>query len=193
MVGNVMIDSLLHFLPIAQQSRIGEDLGLKNGAGWGHFGVLTLHRPSNVDSTEKLSQLLGAIDAVAAEMPVIFPVHPRTQQRLTQGGIQHHPQLRLIPPVGYLDFLCLLSKAKLVLTDSGGIQEETTENTERPITISQGTNLLVGTDPGKIVAAARDTLAGKGKAGRIPPLWDGHTAKRIVDILLKEVPRGHAS
>src|SRR5437879_3831631 len=166
------------------------------------FGVLTLHRPSNVDSSEKLAQLLGAIDAVAAEMPVIFPVHPRTQQHLMQAGIKHHPQLRLIPPVGYLDFLCLLSKAKLVLTDSGGIQEETTalgvpcltlrENTERPITISQGTNLLVGTDPGKIIAAARDTMAGKGKVGRIPPLWDGHAAKRIVDILLREVPRGHA-
>jgi UDP-N-acetylglucosamine 2-epimerase (non-hydrolysing) len=203
MVGNVMIDSLRHFLPIAQQSGIGDELGLKNGADWQRFGVLTLHRPSNVDSTEKLNQLLVAIDAVAAEMPIIFPVHPRTQQHLTQGGNKHHPQLRLIPPVGYLDFLCLLSKAKLVLTDSGGIQEETTalgvpcltlrENTERPITISQGTNLLVGADPGKIVAAARDTLAGRGKAGRIPPLWDGHAAERIVEILLKEVPRGHAS
>jgi UDP-N-acetylglucosamine 2-epimerase (non-hydrolysing) len=147
MVGNVMIDSLRHFLPLAQQSGIGAELGLKNGAGWHPFGVLTLHRPSNVDSTEKLGKLLGAIDAVAAEMPLIFPVHPRTRQRLTQCGIQHHPRLRLIPPVGYLDFLCLLSKAKLVLTDSGGIQEETTalgvpcltlrENTERPITISQ--------------------------------------------------------
>ncbi len=198
-----MIDSLRHFLPIAQQSAIGDELGLKNGAGWHRFGVLTLHRPSNVDSTDKLGQLLGAIDAVAAEIPVIFPVHPRTQQRLTHGGIQHHPQLRLIPPVGYLDFLCLLSKAKLVLTDSGGIQEETTalgvpcltlrENTERPVTISQGTNLLVGTDPGKIVAAARDTLAGRGKTGRVPPLWDGRAAARIVDILLKEVPRGYAS
>src|SRR6266446_2501641 len=189
LVGNVMIDSLRHFLPVAQQSKIGDDLGLKNGPGWRRFAVLTLHRPSNVDSTEKLGQLLGAIDAVAAELPVIFPVHPRTQQRLT-------------PPVGYLDFLCLLSKSTLVLTDSGGIQEETTalgvpcltlrENTERPITISQGTNLLVGTDPGKIVATARDTLAGEGKAGRIPPLWDGHAAKRIVDILLREVPRGNA-
>jgi UDP-N-acetylglucosamine 2-epimerase (non-hydrolysing) len=175
MVGNVMIDSLRHFLPIAQQSGIGDELGLKNGAGWHRFGVLTLHRPSNVDSTEKLTQLLGAIDAVAAEMPIIFPVHPRTQQRLTQGGIRHHPQLRLIPPVGYIDFLYLLSKAKLVLTDSGGIQEETTalgvpcltlrENTERPITITEGTNLLVGTDPVKIVAAARDTLAGRAKRG----------------------------
>src|SRR5436853_7590376 len=136
-------------------------------------------------------------------MPVIFPVHPRTQQRLTQGGIQHHPQLRLIPPVGYLDFLCLLSKASLVFTDSGGIQEETTalsvpcltlrENTERPVTISQGTNLLIGTDPGKIVAAARDTLDGKGEVGRIPPIWIGHAANRIVEILLKLVPQGYAS
>ena len=202
-VGNVMIDSLRHFLSAAQESAIGADLGLKNGAGWSRFGVLTLHRPSNVDSTEKLTQLLGAIDAVAAEMPIIFPVHPRTQQHLTQSGIQHHPQLRLIPPVGYLDFLCLLSKSTLVLTDSGGIQEETTalgvpcltlrENTERPITISEGTNVLVGTDPAKIVAAARDALDGKGKAGRIPPLWDGHAAERIVDILLKQVPRRKAS
>src|SRR6266849_7306884 len=201
LVGNVMIDSLRHFLPVAQQSKIGDDFGLKNGTGWRRFAVLTLHRPSNVDSTEKLSHLLGAIDAVAAELPVIFPVHPRTQQRLTEGGIHHHAQLRLIPPVGYLDFLCLLSKSTLVLTDSGGIQEETTalgvpcltlrDNTERPITISQGTHLLVGADPGKIVAAARGTLAGGGKAGRIPPLWDGHAAKRIVDILLREVPRGN--
>src|SRR5207249_10037450 len=126
MVGNVMIDSLRHFLPIAQQSAIGEELALKNGASWQRFGVLTLHRPSNVDSTGKLSQLLGAINAVAAEMPAIFPAHPRTQQRRTQGGTQHHPQLRLIPPVGYLDFLCLLSNASLVFTDSCGIKEETT-------------------------------------------------------------------
>ncbi|HWY07451.1 MAG TPA: UDP-N-acetylglucosamine 2-epimerase, partial [Candidatus Acidoferrales bacterium] len=193
LVGNVMIDSLRHFLPTAQQSSIGDDLSLKNGANWRPFAVLTLHRPSNVDSTEKLSQLLGAIDAIAQEVPVIFPVHPRTQQRLTQAGITHHPQLRLIPPVGYLDFLCLLSKATLVLTDSGGIQEETTalgvpcltlrENTERPITISEGTNLLVGTDPAKIVAAAQNILRGHSKSGRIPPLWDGHAAERIVEIL----------
>jgi UDP-N-acetylglucosamine 2-epimerase (non-hydrolysing) len=203
LVGNVMIDSLRHFLPVAQQSGIGHELGLKNGSGWRRFGVLTLHRPSNVDSTEKLSQLLGAIGSVAAEMPVIFPAHPRTQQRLTQGGIKPHSQLRLISPVGYLDFLCLLSKATLVLTDSGGIQEETTalgvpcltlrENTERPVTISEGTNLLVGTNPVRIVAAARDALAGKGKAGRVPPLWDGHAAKRIVETILKVVPRGNAS
>jgi UDP-N-acetylglucosamine 2-epimerase (non-hydrolysing) len=200
LVGNVMIDSLRHFLPVAQNSPIGENLNLKNAANWQRFGVLTLHRPSNVDSTEKLAELLGAIDSIAAQVPVIFPVHPRTQQRLTQAGIKTHPQLCLIPPIGYLDFLCLLSKAALVLTDSGGIQEETTalgvpcltlrENTERPITISEGTNLLIGTDPAKIIAAAQAILAGNGKPGRIPPFWDGHSAERIVDVLLKDPPLG---
>lgn len=198
LVGNVMIDSLRHFLPVAQKSSIGEDLGLKTGPNWQRFAVLTLHRPSNVDSTEKLTELLAAIDAIAEQVPVIFPVHPRTQQRLAQAGIKTHPQLKLIPPVGYLDFLCLLSKATLVLTDSGGIQEETTalgvpcltlrENTERPITISEGTNQLIGTDPAKIIAAARHILAGEGKPGRIPPFWDGHAAARIVDILLRNPP-----
>jgi UDP-N-acetylglucosamine 2-epimerase (non-hydrolysing) len=200
LVGNVMIDSLRHFLPIAQKSRIGEDLNLKNAANWQRFGVLTLHRPSNVDSTQKLAELLGAIDQIAAQIPVIFPVHPRTRQHLTQAGIETHPQLKLIPPLGYLDFLCLLSKATLVLSDSGGIQEETTalgvpcltlrENTERPITISEGTNLLIGTDPAKILAAAQQILAGKGKPGRIPPFWDGHAAERIVEILLRKSPLG---
>jgi UDP-N-acetylglucosamine 2-epimerase (non-hydrolysing) len=200
LVGNVMIDSLRHFLPLAQKSAIGEQLALKNGTAWQRFAVLTLHRPSNVDSTEKLAELLGAIDSIAAQVPVIFPVHPRTQQRLAQAGIKTHPQLTLIPPIGYLDFLCLLSKATLVLTDSGGIQEETTalgvpcltlrENTERPITISEGTNQLIGTDPAKIIAAAHDILAGKGKPGRIPPFWDGHAAARIVDVLLKNPPLG---
>lgn len=202
LVGNVMIDSLRHFLPVAQHSSIGAELGLKNDVGWERFALLTLHRPSNVDSPEKLGQLIGAIGAVAAEVPVIFPVHPRTQRRILEAGIQHHPQLRMISPVGYLDFLCLMSHATLVLTDSGGIQEETTalgvpcltlrENTERPVTISEGTNLLVGTDPARIVAAATDVLAGKGKAGKIPPLWDGQAASRIVEILLRQVPREKA-
>jgi UDP-N-acetylglucosamine 2-epimerase (non-hydrolysing) len=198
-VGNVMIDSLQHFLPLAQQSTIGDELDLKDGAFWRRFAVLTLHRPSNVDSSETLTHLLGAIDSVAKEVPVIFPVHPRTKLRLTRAGISLHANLRVIPPVGYRDFLCLLSNATLVLTDSGGIQEETTaldvpcltlrENTERPITISQGTNMLVGTDPAKIVVIAREILAGKRKTGRIPQLWDGHTAERIVNVLLREAPR----
>jgi UDP-N-acetylglucosamine 2-epimerase (non-hydrolysing) len=198
-VGNVMIDSLRHFLPIAQKSNIGDELGLLNKGEWCHFALLTLHRPSNVDSTDKLAELLGAINTIADEVPVIFPIHPRTQQKLSRAGIAPHQQLRIIEPIGYLDFLCLLSQAALVLTDSGGIQEETTalgvpcltlrENTERPITISQGTNLLVGTDPSKIVTAAKDILAGNSKAGRVPPLWDGKAAERIVQILLQLVPR----
>ena len=200
-VGNVMIDSLRHFLPLAQQSQIGEQLRLKDGTSWRPFAALTLHRPSNVDSMDKLRQLLRAIDVIASHVPVIFPVHPRTKQQIAQSGLQHHPQLHLIEPVGYLDFLCLLDKATLVLTDSGGIQEETTalgvpcltlrENTERPVTVSQGTNLLVGTDPDKIVAAARDILDGKCKTGRIPPLWDGRASERIVDTLLRVVPRAN--
>jgi UDP-N-acetylglucosamine 2-epimerase (non-hydrolysing) len=202
-VGNVMIDSLRHFLPVAQKSHIGRDLGLMRGESWQRFAVLTLHRPSNVDSIGKLAEVLGAIAAVAAEVPVIFPIHPRTQQRLTQAGIIPHPQLFLVQPLGYLDFLCLLSHANLVLTDSGGIQEETTalgvpcltlrENTERPVTISEGTNILVGTDPDKIVAAAHDILAGNSKVGRIPALWDGKAAERIVEVLLQLVPRREAT
>lgn len=199
LVGNVMIDSLRHFLPVARQSKIGEELGLTQSGSWRRFAVLTLHRPSNVDSPGKLNELLGAIDSIAAELPVVFPVHPRTRQRLSESGVAHHPNLKFVEPVGYLDFLCLLSSATLVLTDSGGIQEETTalgipcltlrDNTERPVTITQGTNLLVGTDPSKIVAAARKSLSGESKAGRIPPLWDGHAAERIVDILRRVVPR----
>jgi UDP-N-acetylglucosamine 2-epimerase (non-hydrolysing) len=197
-VGNVMIDSLYQFLPSARKSRVGHDLGLCAEA-WTPFAVLTLHRPSNVDSLEHLDRLLLAIDEIAAQIPVIFPVHPRTSQRILQCRPRRHPDLRLIDPVGYLDFLCLLSSASLVLTDSGGIQEETTalgvpcltlrENTERPVTISQGSNLLVGTDPEKIIAAARNILAGNRKIGTIPPLWDGKTAQRIVEILLRVVPR----
>jgi UDP-N-acetylglucosamine 2-epimerase (non-hydrolysing) len=197
-VGNVMIDSLMQLLPLARQSPIGEQLSLTDGQNWRPFAVLTLHRPSNVDSIDTLGQLLGAITAVAAEIPVIFPVHPRTQQRLDQSGVSCHPQMRLIQPLGYLDFLCLLSRASVVLTDSGGIQEETTalgvpcltlrENTERPVTILKGTNTLVGTDPGKIRRAAMDALGRPKKRGGIPPLWDGKAAERIVRVLLAEVP-----
>jgi UDP-N-acetylglucosamine 2-epimerase (non-hydrolysing) len=197
LVGNVMIDALRQFLPLAQQSSITAELGLMDGARkLLPFAILTLHRPSNVDSEETLGGLLSAIGRIAEEVPVIFPVHPRTQQRLGKNCI--HPNVRLIPPVGYLDFLCLLSHAKLVLTDSGGIQEETTalgvpcltlrENTERPVTTTQGTNQIVGLDPTKILTAARDALAGKTRAGRIPEFWDGNAAERIVDILLREVP-----
>jgi len=197
-VGNVMIDSLRLFLPLAQDSSIGQELNLRVADNWCRFAVLTLHRPSNVDSPERLAHLLSAVDSVANEVPIIFPAHPRTSQRLTSSRIEHHRNLRIIPPLGYVDFLGLLSKASLVMTDSGGIQEETTalgvpcltlrENTERPITISQGTNLLVGTNRDKIVAAATTILAGKGKTGLLPHLWDGHASERIVDILLRNLP-----
>jgi UDP-N-acetylglucosamine 2-epimerase (non-hydrolysing) len=198
LVGNVMIDALRQFLPMAQKSNICNELGLLDRNGFMRFAVLTLHRPSNVDSVRTLERLLTAINTVAEELPVIFPVHPRTQERLKDAHANHHPRLRLIPPVGYLDFLHLLNGSKFVLTDSGGIQEETTalgvpcltlrENTERPVTITEGTNELVGQDPIKIVNAARQILAGGTKRGHVPQLWDGHAAQRIVEILLRDAP-----
>ena len=196
LVGNVMIDALRQFLPIAQQSSIGRELNLLNGTGYLPFAVLTLHRPSNVDSPLTLQSLLAAVEQVADRIPVIFPVHPRTQQKLKDMGLRTAPGLRLTAPVGYLDFLCLLSRARLVLTDSGGIQEETTalgvpcltlrENTERPITVSEGTNQIVGQDPARILNAANEILAGKTKAGNVPKFWDGRAAERIVKILLRD-------
>jgi UDP-N-acetylglucosamine 2-epimerase (non-hydrolysing) len=198
-VGNVMIDALRQFLPLAQESNIGRELDLLDGNGFVPFAVLTLHRPSNVDSVQTLEKLLRGIDAVAEDLPVIFPVHPRTQERLKDARAKHHSCLRMIPPVGYLDFLCLLDRSRLVLTDSGGIQEETTalgvpcltlrENTERPVTVTEGTNQLVGQDPARIVASAREILAGKRKKGKVPRLWDGHAAERIVEILLRQMRR----
>jgi UDP-N-acetylglucosamine 2-epimerase (non-hydrolysing) len=176
-----MIDSLRHFLPIAPESRIGHELELRQSHDWRRFALLTPHRPSNVDVLDTLAGLPRAIDAVAVKLPVIFPVHPRTRQWLAQAGRVHHPRLHLTPPIGYLDLLCLLSKATLALTDSGGIQEETAalgapsltlrENAERLVTICKGTNLLVGTAPRKIPAIAYDILEGRSKAGRVPPLW----------------------
>ncbi|HYL98700.1 MAG TPA: UDP-N-acetylglucosamine 2-epimerase (non-hydrolyzing) [Blastocatellia bacterium] len=196
LVGNVMIDALRQFLPIAQQSSIGRELNLLNGVGYLPFAVLTLHRPSNVDSPATLKSLLVAVEQLADQISIIFPVHPRTQQKLNDIGLRTAPGLRLTAPVGYLDFLCLLSQARLVLTDSGGIQEETTalgvpcltlrENTERPITVSQGTNQIVGQDPTRILNAANEILAGKTKAGNVPKFWDGRAAERIVEILLRD-------
>lgn len=200
LVGNVMIDALRQFLPLARQSNIGSELGLLDGSGFVPFAVLTLHRPSNVDSLPTLERLLSAIDAVAEELSVIFPVHPRTQERLRESHAKHHPRLRFIPPASYLDFLCLLDRSRLVLTDSGGIQEETTAlgvpcltlrgNTERPVTVTEGTNQLVGQDPAKIISAVREILAGRRKGGKVPHLWDGHAAGRIVEILLRKMHYG---
>ena len=194
-VGNVMIDSLYAQLERATRSTIREDLGIKGT----DYAVLTLHRPSNVDDAVTLKGILSALERIAARIPVIFPVHPRTRRNLEEFNLLERiercaPRLRLIEPLGYLDFLRLYSGARLVLTDSGGIQEETTaldlpcltlrENTERPITITHGTNRLVGTDTERIIAAAFDAL--DHPRASLPPLWDGQAADRILNALLEK-------
>jgi len=193
-VGNVMIDSLQYNLTAARAQHTRERLNL-NGVD---YALLTLHRPSNVDLRESFERILNALEAIAAKLPIIFPVHPRTCKTISELGLNERVQsikdLRLVEPLGYLDFLNLSSSARLVLTDSGGIQEETTalgipcltlrENTERPITVEMGTNVIVGTDTTKIVAAANAALNGSAKkALRQPPLWDGQTSERILDAL----------
>jgi UDP-N-acetylglucosamine 2-epimerase (non-hydrolysing) len=189
LVGNVMIDTLLTCRKLSQCSAILEELGLTARP----YGVLTLHRPATVDDWQVLGGVLRAIGRLQAELPIVFPVHPRTRKALESRDLQRMPGLILTEPLGYLDFMKLLAGARLVLTDSGGIQEETTvlgvpcltlrKNSERPITIEQGTNTLVGLDPEKIVAVALRTLAEPHRPGRVPDLWDGGAASRIVDVL----------
>ena len=188
-VGNVMIDSLRAALPRARESKIHERLELKQQG----YALATLHRPANVDEPVALARVLSALSEIARDLPVVFPIHPRTRARMPECF--DASGFKLIEPLGYLDFLALTAGAKLVMTDSGGIQEETTalgvpcltmrENTERPITVEVGTNQLVGTDPLKVVPAAREILAGRSKKGGLPELWDGRAAERIADILLK--------
>src|SRR5205085_10419064 len=193
-VGNVMIDSLFSQLKRAEQSTVREDLGVAGK----DYAALTLHRPSNVDDRQTFKRILVALDEISQRLPIIFPVHPRTRARIAEFGftdlIARAPNLRLIEPLGYLDFLRLYSGARLVLTDSGGIQEETTalgipcltlrENTERPITVELGTNIIVGTDTARIIAEATAALNGSAKKStRRPPLWDGRTSERILDAL----------
>jgi UDP-N-acetylglucosamine 2-epimerase (non-hydrolysing) len=193
-VGNVMIDSLLKYLPLADKSTAKENLGL-GGKG---YAVLTLHRPSNVDDLQTLTSILDALEEIGSRVPIVFPVHPRTLKMIAELGLNKRvtnmPGLRLSDPLGYLDFLSLYSGARLVLTDSGGIQEETTvlgipcltlrENTERPITVKIGTNKIVGTDSRKIVDEAFSALDETAKKrSSIPPLWDGQTAQRIIEAL----------
>ena len=193
-VGNVMIDSLFYNLEKAKQLKVRENLELNNR----DYAVLTLHRPSNVDDEKTLANLLEALIVISEKLPIVFPAHPRTRNNIEKFSLTEkitNSNIRLIEPLGYLDFMNLYSGAKLVLTDSGGLQEETTalgiscltlrENTERPITISHGTNLLVGTNPDKIKQATFEILNQLKSADRkIPPLWDGKTAERICDALL---------
>ncbi|HEX6732495.1 MAG TPA: UDP-N-acetylglucosamine 2-epimerase (non-hydrolyzing) [Pyrinomonadaceae bacterium] len=195
-VGNVMIDSLVKNLERAEHSTIKTQLGLAAGS----YAVLTLHRPSNVDTQPTFERILDALEAISRSLPIVFPVHPRTRKTIGELGLSKRVEaitnLRLIDPLGYLDFLNLYSTARLVLTDSGGIQEETTslgipcltlrENTERPVTVNLGTNIIVGTDTQKIIAAANAALNGSdSKSSRQVPLWDGHAAERIIDVLLE--------
>jgi UDP-N-acetylglucosamine 2-epimerase (non-hydrolysing) len=196
-VGNVMIDALRQSLPMADRSALPRELGLIQDGHVLPFALLTLHRPSNVDAPATLLNLLQAVAQIAQHIPVIFPTHPRTLQRLEATNNGFHRSIRFISPAGYLDFLWLMSHARLVLTDSGGVQEETTalgvpcltlrENTERPVTVRQGTNEIVGTDPHKIVSAAIRILANGRKQGRVPPLWDGRASQRIVTTILKHI------
>jgi UDP-N-acetylglucosamine 2-epimerase (non-hydrolysing) len=194
LVGNVMIDSLLKHLALSGGSDVRERFGVAGS----DYAVVTLHRPSNVDDPATLGGILSALGRVGERLPVVFPIHPRTRKNLDEFGLSGAAGggVRLVEPLGYLDFLRLYSGARLVLTDSGGIQEETTalgvacltlrENTERPVTVELGTNRVVGTDEGRIVAEAEAALRESrgGAPPRVPPLWDGRAADRVLDALL---------
>lgn len=192
LVGNVMIDTLVHLLPKAR-ARWSD---LRGQFNLERYLLVTLHRPSNVDDPEALGNILAALEQVSKDIPVIFPVHPRTHRSIEEFGLQSESKsLQLLEPFGYLDFLALQEHAALVLTDSGGIQEETTylgvpcltarPNTERPITVTMGTNRLVESHRHALVEAIRERLAMEEPAGDIPPLWDGVAAKRMVSIFRK--------
>ncbi len=195
--GNVMIDTLHAQLqkkvPAAETfHEVGAEAAFQPGA----YGLLTLHRPSNVDDPAVLRRLLDTLAAISEELPLVFPIHPRTEGKVREAGLSSlidGARILTLPPQGYLQLLGLMSEARVVLTDSGGIQEETTalgvpcitlrENTERPITVTQGTNTVVGTDPAKIRATFDEVMSSGGKAGRVPELWDGKAAERIVAVL----------
>jgi UDP-N-acetylglucosamine 2-epimerase (non-hydrolysing) len=195
LVGNVMIDSLLKHLALSESSDARERFGVSDS----DYAVVTLHRPSNVDDPATLGGILSALTRISRHLPVVFPLHPRTRKNLDEFGLLGacEGRVRFVEPLGYLDFLRLYSGARLVLTDSGGIQEETTalgipcltlrENTERPVTIELGTNRVVGTDEERIFAEAEAALQRSRDGGtpRVPPLWDGRTAERILDALLE--------
>jgi len=195
-VGNVMIDTLLASLKQAAPAE--QTLAAAEAAVFQHegYGMLTLHRPANVDHPAVLERLLQVLGELSTVLPLVFPLHPRTKVRIDQAGLNSlldTPRILCLPPLGYLEMLGLLARARLVLTDSGGIQEETTalgvpcltlrDNTERPITVAQGTNTLVGSDPERIRRTALEVLASGGKAGRVPELWDGHAATRIATVI----------
>jgi UDP-N-acetylglucosamine 2-epimerase (non-hydrolysing) len=196
-VGNVMIDSLVMHLKKAQASIILEQLGV----GERGYSLVTIHRPANVDNPENLQKILTAFQEIQKSIKIVFPIHPRTRKMIQTFGFQNQvdqmTNLKLIDPVGYFDFVKLMEKSHFVLTDSGGIQEETTflkipcltlrENTERPITIEVGSNMLVGMNPAMIIQKSQQILAGNWKKSQIPERWDGHAAERIVQILTEKI------
>jgi UDP-N-acetylglucosamine 2-epimerase (non-hydrolysing) len=197
LVGNVMIDTLMRHKAKADESDILGRLKLERG----RFAALTLHRPANVDDPVVFARILDALEVIQRDVPVVFPIHPRTRKNLGASALGARVQamtgLRLMDPLGYLDFLKLMSEARLVLTDSGGIQEECTilkvpcltlrENTERPSTVEAGANQVVGRDPARILAGYKAIVSGPRSEIRTPPLWDGHAAERIAKILVERL------
>ena len=192
-----MIDSLLRHKAAADQSTALKDMTLKPG----QYAVLTLHRPANVDDPSIFGKILDALDVIQRDLPIVFPIHPRTRSHLDGSALGKRAKgmtgLQMTEPLGYLDFLKLMSEARMVLTDSGGIQEETTilkvpcltlrENTERPVTVESGSNQVVGRDPEKIIAGYRQIMSRKELKVKTPPLWDGRAAGRIVKILAERL------
>ncbi len=191
--GNVMIDTLVYTMPKIDQSSIIKQFPVKSG----HYALVTLHRPSNVDQPDSLNRILTVFETITQSLPVLFPIHPRTRKNLDSFGFQSRVEkmkdLILTDPIGYIDFLNLMKNAKCVISDSGGLQEESTflrvpcltmrENTERPVTITVGTNTLVGSEPAVILGHFEKIMNGTYKKGDIPELWDGHAAERIADII----------
>ena len=192
LVGNVMIDTLMANLDRAKARPILTALGVSAG----QYGLVTLHRPNNVDDRDVLSLIFGALGKISVHLPLIFPVHPRTRAQLDRGNVPDH--IRVVDPLSYLDFVALESQARLVLTDSGGVQEETTvlgvpcltlrDTTERPITVLEGTNMVVGQRPDVIARAASRVLENP-PSPRRPELWDGRASERVADALLQAVPQ----
>ena len=191
LVGNVMIDTLVRMLPQATAGSHPDDAGDVPE----RFALVTLHRPSNVDDPGQLKSILAALESISGNLQVIFPVHPRTRQRIADLGFEaRNGHLRFFTPLSYVRFIALERRAAVVVTDSGGIQEETTylgvpcltlrENTERPVTVAVGTNIVVGRDPRRLYDEVQQILQGKGKQGAVPPLWDGHAAERIAGVIV---------
>lgn len=194
LVGNVMIDTLLHQVKIAKESGILDQLGFKSG----EYCVVTLHRPSNVDCPKVLGGLVDVLLEISSQLPIVFPIHPRTAARLDEFDLRQKLEdaenIHCHGPLGYNDFLCLTSQAKVIVTDSGGLQEESTalnvpcltmrENTERPITVDEGTSTLMGNSADKLKQNLQDVIDGKYKLGKCPALWDGKAAERILKVLV---------